>query len=73
MSGEPMSREEFCARFKVRMLAVAGPFFAQEGPDAPDSVEEYADQIAPTYWDDPSQRANGPEACAETDISYWED
>ena len=23
------------------------------------------------YWDDPSQRAEGPEECADADISYW--
>lgn len=67
-----LSREDFCARFKTRMLAVAGPLFAQDGPDGPESVADYAAQAASTYWDDPVQREEGPEACAETDISYWE-
>lgn len=62
-----LTREEFCARFKARMLEVAGPVFADGG-----SVAEYADDAAPTYWDEPHQREEGPEACAEEDLSEWE-
>jgi hypothetical protein len=60
-----MTREEFCARFKIEMLR-AGPTF-----DDGASIAEYADEIGPTYWDDPDQRAEGPEACARADMSYW--
>jgi hypothetical protein len=60
-----MAREEFCARFKAEMLR-AGPTF-----DDGTSITEYADETAPTYWDDPDQRAEGPEACAQADMSYW--
>ncbi|GLS46743.1 hypothetical protein [Methylobacterium brachythecii] len=35
------------------------------------SAEAYAKETAPTYFDDPYQRADGPEECAEADISYW--
>jgi hypothetical protein len=62
-----MTKEDFCARFKAYMLAVAGPTFA-----GGESVAEYADQAAPTYWDDEQQRADRPEECASADISYWE-
>ncbi len=62
------ARAEFVQRFKARMLAVAGPAFADG-----DSVAEYAEGVAPTYWDEPDQRADGPEACAEADVSYWEE
>lgn len=63
-----MSKEEFCARFKARMLFIAGERFDDGG-----SVAEYADNTAPTYFDNPDQRSDGPEYCAETDVSYWED
>ena len=56
-----MTKEEFCERFKARMLAVAGEKF-----DDGESVADYADETAPTYWDDPDQRAEGEvsDACA---------
>lgn len=63
-----LSRDEFCARFKARMLAVAGAAF-----DDGDSIAEYADEAGPTYWDDLDQRSDGPEACADADMSYWGD
>jgi len=61
-----IAREEFCARFKAYMLSVAGPTF-----DDGDSIAEYADQTAPSYWEEEWQRAEGPEACAASDMSYW--
>lgn len=63
-----MDKEEFCRRFKAHMLACAGTTF----PDGT-SVAEYADDIAPTYWDNPDQREEGPEECSDADISYWEE
>lgn len=60
-------RDEFCARFKARLLAKVGPKDA-EGAD----VAEYADMTAPTYWEQADQREEGPEACADADLSYWE-
>lgn len=61
-----MSEEEFCARFKARMLAVAGDTF-----DDGASVAEYAEQTAPSYWEEQWQRGLGPEECADADMSYW--
>jgi hypothetical protein len=66
MSEPQVSKEEFCQRFKARMMAIAGPVF-----DDGDSIAEYADETAPTYWEDPGQRAEGPEECADADMSYW--
>lgn len=63
---EGLAEAEFCARFKARMLAVAGPTF-----DDGDSIAEYADETAPTYWETDWQRALGPEECADADMSYW--
>lgn len=62
-----ITRDEFCARFKARLLARVGPKDA-EGAD----VAEYADMTAPSYWDDPDQRADGPEVCADADLDCWE-
>jgi hypothetical protein len=59
---------EFCARFKARMLARVGDTFEDGG-----SIAEYADMAALAYFDDPKQRDEGPEECADADISYWGD
>lgn len=61
-----MTKLEFCSRFKARMLAAAGPVF-----DDGDSIADYADEVAPTYWEQIWQREEGPEACADADMSYW--
>jgi hypothetical protein len=69
VGGETVSKEEFCERFKARMLLLAGqPEFDDGG-----SIAEYADMAALTYWDDPDQRREGPEECAAADVSYWGD
>lgn len=67
-----MDREAFIDRFVAHMLKASkagcpdGKFTDGSG------IEEYAKQTAGTYWDEESQRADGPEDCAEADISYWE-
>lgn len=61
-----MSKEEFCARFKARMLDRAGTHF-----DDGESIADYAEEIAPTYYETDWQRRMGPEECADADISYW--
>lgn len=61
-----LTKEEFFARFKARMLAIAGDHF-----DDGSSIADYADEIAPTYFDEPDQRSEGPEECADSDMSYW--
>lgn len=63
-----ISKEEFCARFKAQMIKSA-PIY--DGSEA--ELSAYADEIAPTYYDEPWQREDGPEACADADISYWEE
>jgi hypothetical protein len=61
-----VERDEFCRRFKARMIERAGETF-----DDGSSIADYADQAAPTYYDDKSQREEGPEECADADMSYW--
>lgn len=64
-----MEQEEFCARFKAHMLDRAGPTF-----DDGASIADYADETAPTYWEEAGWlRDQGPEACADADMSYWGD
>ncbi|HWV44160.1 hypothetical protein [Pseudorhodoplanes sp.] len=63
-----ISKDEFCSRFKAHMIARTGKTF-----DDGESIEEYADDVAPSYWENPEQREDGPEECANSDISYWGD
>lgn len=63
MTGYTMDRDEFLRRFKTRLRDILG-----ENYDA-----KYIDEIAPSYWNDPDQRAEGPEQCAEYEASEWGD
>lgn len=61
-----MDKEEFCQRFVECMVYSAGETF-----DDGESIREYAEEAAPTYWDNIDQRSDGPEECACADMSYW--
>ncbi|MBO9380306.1 hypothetical protein GG804_26425 [Sphingomonas histidinilytica] len=61
-----ITEDEFCARFKARMLARAGSHF-----DDGESIADYADETAPSYFETDWQRALGPEECADSEMSYW--
>ena len=62
-----LSKEEFCARFRACMLKQAG----FENFDDGTSVADYADDTAPSYWEDQHKDGESPEECAEADMSYW--
>lgn len=62
-----LTREMFIERFVNHMVLVGGTEFADGS-----SIEEYAREVAPTYWEDADQREDGPEACAEGDIDCWD-
>jgi hypothetical protein len=66
---DALTKEEFCARFAAEMLKLAG---ATEFADG-ESIADYAAETAPTYWEEEWQRAQGAEACAAADVSYWGD
>lgn len=66
MEPSEIFREDFLRRFKAEMLRIGGEKF-----DDGSSIADYADEIGPTYWDNIEQRIEGPEACAQADISYW--
>lgn len=62
-----LTEEQFVARFVARCLSTCGFTHFDDG----EPVEEYARMVAPCYWADPDQREDGPEECADADMSYW--
>jgi len=64
---ENITRDEFVERFVKWMIETASAPF-----DDGSSIEEYARSTAGSYFDDPFQRQEGPEACAESDMDCWE-
>jgi hypothetical protein len=63
-----ITKDEFCTRFVNLMMRYERTFNGTEA-----ELRAYAEETAPTYWDDLYQRAEGPEECAEADLSYWEE
>lgn len=61
METTEITRDEFLGRFKRRLRDILGEHY-----DA-----KYVDEIAPTYWNEPNQRADGPEECAEAEAHEW--
>lgn len=63
-----MTKLEFCERFVAEMMTYADVYDGS-------AVEllAYADEVAPTYWEERDQRSEGPEECARADVSYWEE
>ena len=61
METAEITREQFIDRFKIRLRDILGESYDFK----------YVDEIAPTYWNDPDQRAEGPEECAEAEASEW--
>ena len=62
------AESDFCRRFVAEMMNYASTY---DGTEA--ALRAYAEEVAPTYWAEPDQRADGPEECARADISYWEE
>ena len=67
MAVPEITRDEFCKRFVTRMLDRAGRDHFDDG----ELILDYADRTAPTYFEDDGIRDEGPEACADADMSYW--
>lgn len=64
---ESMSLEEFTSRFTAEAKRIAGIETFDDGT----SVDDYCREVAASYHADPIYRDDGPEACAESDVSYW--
>lgn len=62
-----LTEAEFVARFIARCLATCG--FTDFDDGTP--VATYAAEVAPSYFADPDRRADGPEDCADEDMTYW--
>jgi hypothetical protein len=65
---DEVTEEQFCARFVAQMMKALPNFDGSE-----DELRSYAEETAPTYYAEPWQRVEGPEECARTDVSYWEE
>ena len=66
MSG-PMSESEFVRRFADHCKKMCGFSNFDDGT----SVDEYCGDVAKSYYSDRVYRDDGPETCAESDMSYW--
>lgn len=56
-----ITRDEFIERFKLKLRELLCEHYDVG----------YANDIAPTYWEDAGQRSWGPEECAEAEFSEW--
>lgn len=62
-----LTETKFTELFTAHCLATCGFTHFDDGS----SVNEYCAEVAKSYFADPDYRDEGPEACAESDMSYW--
>ncbi len=62
-----MTKEEFVQRFTAQCLSTCGFTHFNDGT----LVTDYCQEVALSYWDDEDRRADGPEDCADEDMTYW--
>ena len=62
-----MTLDEFTSRFTAEAKRISGIETFDDGT----SVDDYCKEVAGSYHADPLYREDGPEACAESDVSYW--
>lgn len=67
MSGSQLTELQFISRFAAHCKKMCGFTHFDDGM----SVDEYCGDVAKSYYQDPHYRDDGPEACAESDMSYW--
>lgn len=65
--GSKMKKSEFNRRFADHMVSKVGDKFGDGA-----SVMEYAESVAPSYWDEYDQGGSTPEECAEIDMDHWQ-
>lgn len=65
---DAITKEEFIRRFVDHMIKQAG-----ETDEDGNSLRAYATEAATACWEDPAYRDDGPEECADADMSYWGD
>jgi len=73
MEEDELTEAEFTRRFKARMLLRAHPrtHFDPDEDGPGESIADYAEHTAPTYFEEGWLSKEGPEACADSDMSYW--
>ena len=59
---------DFRDRFVAEMMTVLPAIDSTEA-----ELRAYAEEAAKAAYETPWQREEGPEACAQADISYWND
>ncbi|WP_226783321.1 hypothetical protein [Oceaniglobus trochenteri] len=62
-----MTLSEFTERFTREAKRLAGFDTFDDGA----TVDEYCADVAKSYFDDELYREEGPEVCAESDVSHW--
>lgn len=62
-----MTLQEFTDRFTAHCLKQCGFTHFDDGM----SVADYCNDVAKSYHSDSIYAGDGPEACAESDMSYW--
>ena len=62
-----MTLQEFTDRFTKRCLVQCGFTHFDDGM----AVSKYCADVAKFYHSDPFCAKNGPEECADSDMSYW--
>lgn len=67
MTAETLTLDEFTRRFTAEAKRLAGVDTFDDGT----KVDDYCKDVAASYYADPLLRENGPEVCAESDVSYW--
>jgi hypothetical protein len=65
--GASITQDEFIRRFTAEAKRLAGFKTFDDGVQ----VDDYCKEVARSYFADPLYRDEGPEACAESDVSYW--
>ncbi|WP_417261641.1 hypothetical protein [Celeribacter sp.] len=64
---EDREKADFIDRFVAHCIKASGITHFDDGT----SVAEYARDVAESCWNEPHYRSEGPEACADSDMSYW--
>lgn len=64
-----MDKEEFIQRFVTKMVSLFPNGAMSDG----ESIRNYAEAVAPAYFDDELLRVDGPEECAESEASEFGD
>ena len=63
-----MEQTEFCARFVAEIMRAT----AHRTDEPREHFEQYAQAVAPDYFENERHRVEGPEDCARADMDCWD-